>query len=78
MSDTECCVVCGAPREEFIQAVLIGELTVAEVNYDREEEDLEPICGRHDCKIAVSEELIDMYGTLSKAARFGGPGWRNL
>lgn len=75
--DTDCCVVCGAPRDEWVQRVIIGELTPSDVNHDRKEEGLGPICGSHECKMSVSDELIAMYGTVSKAARFGGPGYQN-
>ena len=76
---TEWCVVCDKPRDEWPRdSVLIGEFTRGEINHQREEEGLDPFCGSHDCKMELSEELLDMYGTLFPAARFGGPGWHKL
>lgn len=76
--DTERCVVCDKPRDEFRRTVIIGELTVNDVNHQREQDGEGPICGAHDCKMEVSGELLDRYSTLSPAARFGGPGWQEL
>lgn len=80
MSDgTDRCVACDDTRDEWpSDSVFVGELMRSEVNRDRDQEGLGPICGSHDCRLERSEELHEMYGTISKAARFGGPGWRKL
>lgn len=79
MSEDDRCVVCGDPRQEWpTEVVLIGELTRHEVNRDLDERGEGPLCGRHECKHERSDVLLDLYGTLSKAARFGGPGYNEL
>lgn len=79
-AETDRCVECDAPREEWPRdRVITGELTRGDVNGIRSREgNLGPICSKA-CMLERDGEYRELFGHgyQPPAPRFGGPGRYN-
>lgn len=65
------CVVCDCDESEFKDGIVLGELTLGDVNYDRMDVGLGPVCSRS-CMLELGYDVLPHreLGTLTIADRF--------